>query len=200
MTARRFHRTGGCGRTGRTRHSGAGLVEVLVALLVFSVGILAVTAMQLAAKRSAFEATQRSIATSLARDIIERIRTNPGEVGSYVVSELGESAVTYATDCNTSSCTPAELAQLDIFEWNALLQGASEQIDIDGVATNAGGLVDSRACITAQDGRVTVTIAWRGMTELADQDASDCGKDSGLYGDENRNRRLLVMSTFIRTG
>ena len=200
MTVNSMHKVGAADCARVTRQRGAGLVEVLVALLVFSVGILAVTAMQLAAKRSAFEATQRSIATSLARDIIERIRTNPGEVGSYVVSELGENPVTYATDCNTSSCTPAELAQLDIFEWNALLQGASEQVDIDGVATNAGGLVDSRACIAAQDGRVIVTIAWRGMTELADEDASDCGKDSGLYGDENRNRRLLVMSTFIRTG
>ncbi len=76
-------------RQERARSAGIGLVEVLVALLVFSVGILGVTAMQLAAKRSGYEATQRSIATSLARDIIERMRSNPGQLPGYVVSDLG---------------------------------------------------------------------------------------------------------------
>lgn len=177
---------------------GVGLVEILVAILVFAVGILGVTAMQLAAKRSGYESTQRSIATSLARDIIERMRSNPAQLDTYVVTDLGSTAVSFTTDCNLASCSPAALAERDLYEWNELLKGASEQVVIDGLTSNAGGLVDSRACITNDAGNIQVAIAWRGVTEMTNPAESDCGDSSGLYGDENKQRRLLVMTTYIR--
>ncbi len=177
---------------------GVGLIEILVAVLVFAVGILGVTAMQLAAKRSGYESTQRSIATSLARDIIERMRSNPGELDNYAVADLGSAAVTYTTDCNLASCTPAALAERDLYEWNELLKGASEQVVVEGLTSNAGGLVDSRACITHDAGNIQVAIAWRGVNEMTNPTESDCGDASGLYGDENKQRRLLVMTTYIR--
>jgi type IV pilus assembly protein PilV len=177
--------------------AGIGLVEVLVALLVFSVGILGVTAMQLAAKRSGYEATQRSIATSLARDIIERMRSNPGELPGYVVNELGSTPVSFTSDCSSTPCDPAQLAARDLFEWNELLQGASEQVVIGGNASNAGGLVASRACITNNAGNIVVAIAWKGTSELTNPAGSTCGEASGLYGAANEQRRLLVMTTYI---
>ena len=179
------------------RQRGVGMIEVLVAVLVFAVGIMGMTAMQLAAKRSSDEATQRSIATSLARDIIERIRANPDQVADYVVDELGSAAVAFTTNCNTASCTPAALAERDLFEWNELLQGASERVTIGGATTNAGGLVDSRACITNNNGNVAVAITWKGVNEMTNPAESDCGEASGLYGANNVQRRLLVMTTYM---
>ena len=40
-------------------------------------------------------------------------------------------------------------------------------------------------------------IAWRGVTELTDPAANDCGADSGLYGDNNEFRRVLVISSYV---
>ena len=179
------------------RQGGMGMIEVLVAVLVFAVGILGMAAMQLAAKRSSFEATQRSIATSLARDIIERMRSNPEQLDAYVVTDLGSASVSYTTDCNVSACTPEALAERDLWEWNEMLQGTSEKITIDGVESNAGGLVASRACITHDAGNISVAIAWRGVSELTNPADSDCGESSGLYGVDNVQRRLLVMTTYI---
>ena len=46
-------------------------------------------------------------------------------------------------------------------------------------------------------GIYTVAIAWRGVTELTNPTANDCGEDSGLYGDNNEFRRVLVISSYI---
>ena len=113
------------------------------------------------------------------------------------MADLGPDDVVAGVDCNTASCTPAELAQRDLLEWNDLLQGASEQITLAGATSNAGGLVDARACITHNNGNVTIAIAWRGVSELTNPAESNCGEASGLYGAGNVNRRLLVMSSYI---
>ena len=176
---------------------GAGLIEVMVSLLVFTVGILGLGATQLAAKQASYEATQRSIASSLANDILERMRGNPNELTSYVIKEMGGSALGAAINCNKSSCSTNDLAAFDLYEWSGLLAGASEQITIAGITSYAGGLVDSRACIAVQDGFVTVAIAWRGAKDSTNPSASNCGQMSGLYGASHEKRRLLLVKSFV---
>jgi type IV pilus assembly protein PilV len=176
---------------------GVGMIEVLITVLILAVGLLGVVAMQLTAKRNSYEATQRSIANSVARDIIERIRSNPDEIASYVVDDLGGSSLVEPTSCNTSVCTTAELAVRDLYEWELLLDGASEQITEGADTSNAGGLLSPRACITNNGGNLTVAIAWRGMAELANPDESTCGEGLGLYGAGEVQRRLLVMTTYV---
>ncbi|MEH6593005.1 MAG: type IV pilus modification protein PilV [Halioglobus sp.] len=179
------------------RQAGVGLIEVLIAMLIFTVGLLGLTTMQLGAKRSNFEATQRSVATSLARDILARMRSNPEVLSSYVVAELGDSAVAAGTDCNAASCTELQLAGRDLYEWSELLQGASEKITIGGTTSNAGGLVDYRACITNTLGLVSVAISWKGVNDMANPTGSTCGEASGVYGAGQEKRRLLVMTSYI---
>ena len=56
----------GCMRAGRRSQAGAGLIEVLVAVLVMGVGLLGIAAMQATALRnhqSALERTQATIQT-----------------------------------------------------------------------------------------------------------------------------------------
>lgn len=190
-------------RPARTRQNGVGLIEVLIAVLVFSVGMMSLAAMQVAAKRASYEATQRSIATSLARDIIERMRGNPGQLNSYVVTNVGDPNSPLAApdpNCVSANCTTADLAEFDLVDWENSLAGAAEKLGTD----NAGGLVSPRACITHSDGTVTIAIAWLGVTSATNPTESACGNDVvGLYDDpdetagNNLKRRLLVMSTYI---
>jgi len=178
-------------------HGGFGLVELLVSLLVFSVGVLGVAATQIAAKRANYEAIQRSIASSLANDIFERMRGNPAQLNLYAQTEIGGSALTSAADCNTTLCSTIDLASFDLREWSELLDGISEELSIAGVIFNAGGLVDSRACIEVDGGLVTIAIAWRGMSDSTNPGGSKCGEPSGLYGPSHERRRLLLMKSFI---
>jgi type IV pilus assembly protein PilV len=188
------------------RQAGVGLVEVLVALLVFSVGMLGLLALQLGAKRATYEATQRSIATALARDILERMRTNPGQLPAYVRTHLGDAASPVpapGADCTATLCSPSQLAAHDLREWEQLLVGSTERSTV-GLA---GGLVSPRACISHDAGHVTVAIAWLGLAASRNPAGSACGEGlPGLYDDpgeppgNNRRRRLLVMRTYVGAG
>ncbi|QIB66348.1 type IV pilus modification protein PilV [Kineobactrum salinum] len=187
---------------GARGQAGAGLIEVMIALLVFAVGLLGTVALQLTAKKSSFEATQRSIATGLARDIIERMRSNPGQVPAYVIDDVGDTAnpVTASATCTQAAavhCSPGQLAAWDLADWYGLLIGATETVTVDGVLANAGGLVEPRACISNAGGNITVAIAWRGVNEMVDASEAQCGSGKGVYGDDDALRRVLVMTTYI---
>jgi type IV pilus assembly protein PilV len=176
----------------RRTQAGVGLIEVLIAVLVFAVGLLGMTTMQMGTKRASYEATQRSIATGLARDILERMRSNPAVLASYVVDDVGGSSrPTPGTNCNEDPCVPGDLAEQDLYEWVELLRGASEQIS----GTNAGGLVTPQACITHAAGLVSVAIAWQGVSELTNPTQSACG--NGSYGTGDVLRRLMVITTYV---
>lgn len=67
---------------------GATLIEVLVALLVLSIGLLGVAALQVQALRNSHGAHLRSQATVLATDILDRMRANRTQAlgGAYNVA------------------------------------------------------------------------------------------------------------------
>lgn len=64
--------------------SGFTLIEALVALLVLSIGLLGVAAMQLKALQGAHAAYQRSIASLAAQDAQERLWASLAESGTLV--------------------------------------------------------------------------------------------------------------------
>jgi type IV pilus assembly protein PilV len=178
-------------------HRGVGLVEVLVAIAVFSVGVLGTFAMQVSAARVNFDAAQQLMATGLARDILERMRSNSTELDAYAVNGVGQQALPFATDCRLTDCSTAQLAAFDLFAWTSRLSGETENVIIDEQLMNTGGLVSPRACIYYNQGRVEVAIAWKGSGTIHVDSESDCGVNSGLYGKANELRRLLVMTTYI---
>lgn len=71
-----------------SRQVGVGLIEVLVSLLVLSIGLLGLAALQAQSLRFTTDAYLRSQATVLASDIIDRIRANRDNVAAYVAADL----------------------------------------------------------------------------------------------------------------
>lgn len=179
------------------KQRGVGLIEVLIAVLVFALGVLGMASIQVNAKRTSYDALQRSLATSLTRDIIERMRSNPSDTSLAIygtVNNLGGGSVsTPGTNCNTSDCSTSALATHDVWEWERALDGASETLN----DVKAGGLVSPRACITHDAGVVTVAIAWKGYGGQLNPTGSDCGEGLALYGAGEEERQLIVITTFI---
>lgn len=70
-----------------SRQRGLGLVEALIALLVLSLGMLAVVRLQPLLRQHAEHARQRCEAVRLAQEDIERQRTSGSAAGSVVVDE-----------------------------------------------------------------------------------------------------------------
>ena len=59
------------------KNIGSTLVEVLVAMVVFGVGVIGFVAMQLKSIEVVNDAYYRSQAIAIAQDVIERIKANP---------------------------------------------------------------------------------------------------------------------------
>ncbi len=177
---------------------GMTLIEVMVALIILVLGILGAVGMQATAKQGSFDAMQRSIASSLAQDIVERMRSNDSSNDNSVlanyVGTYGNGAVSNPPTCNAndSLCTPAQIATLDLFEWEQSLMGA----DVMKGLISIGGLVDSSACIAHVNNAVTVVISWQGRTKIKDGALlnSTFAKSCGTTGDK---RRQVVVNAFI---
>ena len=98
------------------------LIEMLISVVVISVGILGVAAMQTLGVRYTQNSYMLSIATQQAQDMAERIRSNPAEMldttsGGYYNNLSGAFTGT-VPDCVGSTCTSEQRAQLDHSEWN----------------------------------------------------------------------------------
>ena len=75
------------------------LLEVLIALLVLSIGLLGLAALQTTGLRSNQMASMRTLATQFTYDITDRMRANPAGVanGEYVITTAQAPAATTAT-------------------------------------------------------------------------------------------------------
>lgn len=84
------------------------LIETLVALLVLSIGLLGVAALQLTSLRSNTSSSYRSQATFLAYDIADRMRANRQAAlnGDYIIA--------YAT---AAPSAPTTVAETDLLAW-----------------------------------------------------------------------------------
>lgn len=190
---------------GRTTASQRGftLVEVLIAVVIFGVGLLAVASLQGVARKSSYEAVQRTTAVHLADSLLERMRANPqaledymGGLGERVLSEATPPAV--AAGCSTvwpaAGCGPAALAAVDVSQWWNLVVGTTEVVDGQPV----GGLVLPTACIRGESdgatGAYEVAIAWRGTTEIDQTGADGCAAADAAYGDF---RRVVVVASYL---
>ncbi|NOX26783.1 MAG: type IV pilus modification protein PilV [Gammaproteobacteria bacterium] len=106
----------------KKHNSGFTLLEVLIALLVLSVGLLGLASLQTRGLATGHNAYLRSQAVLLARDMAERIRTNANYVLATEETDQTIYTVDYNqtptdTDCSSNSCSPAQLAQYDIDQW-----------------------------------------------------------------------------------
>jgi len=102
----------------RPRQNGFTLMEVLIALLVLSIGLLGLAALQTIGLRSNQMANMRTVATQQAYDMSDRMRANPsGLAAQDYVQAVTDTVTTPAVNCNNETCTPAQMAAFDLAAW-----------------------------------------------------------------------------------
>lgn len=103
--------------------AGVGMMEVLVALLVLSVGVLGYAGLQLRALDSTDETYMRSQAMAIAQDAVERMMANPGAASVYETEANwgGAAADALPQTCLASDCLASDIANWDIaqLKWYA---------------------------------------------------------------------------------
>ncbi|GAB4256790.1 MAG: type IV pilus modification protein PilV [Methylomicrobium sp.] len=113
--------------TYRSRESGFTLLEVLISMIILAIGLLGMAGLQATALRNNKSAYYRTQATQLAYDIADRMRANWVEAEKLDASAyqtIPPSDATAKPNClSTTGCTSIDMAENDLFEWNAAIAG-----------------------------------------------------------------------------
>lgn len=141
-------------RTGSVRRgqSGIMLLEALVAILIFSIGILAMVALQAVAIKQSGDANYRTRSTLLANRLIGQMWVTPGDVAAMKANfETGGAA------------------------YNTWLAEVTSRDGLPGVVAASGGVVSTLPTVTVDDtagataGQVIITLWWRTPEMAADR-------------------------------
>lgn len=181
------------------RQRGASLIEVLVTILILSIGLLGIAGLQSRLQMSEMEAYQRSQALILLGDMANRMAANRKQTvdGDYVT---GTSNPLGVGTCTTST---ASRKDIDFGEWCRALQGAAESITSGGTTTKVGAMVGARGCVESlSSGGYMITVAWQGMGPVSAPPTSvACG--AGQYNGGTGSACLndlcrRVVTTIVR--
>lgn len=97
------------------RQSGFSLIEVLITLVIMSVGMLGIAGLYVQSLQAGRTAMFRHHAVNLAGDVADRIRANPRATVAYIDADgANNNCVLGGADCSA-----AEMAANDIFLWKA---------------------------------------------------------------------------------
>jgi type IV pilus assembly protein PilV len=138
-------------RRSRTAISGFTLVEVLIALVILSVGMLGIAALFLESLKASRTALLRTQAVVLAADMADRIRANRyiAAGGGYYDPSLVTASLVAACETAGSSCSPSQMFANDLYRW----QNAVAAVLPGGGATVNFAFVSSQPTYT-------ITITW----------------------------------------
>lgn len=125
--------------------AGFSLIEVLVAVLIVSVGVLGVAGLQLISLQNNTSAMFRTQAFQAAYEIIDRARANPGQDYSIALAD----AAPAANDCTAADCTPAQMRDFDLNTW------------LTDLSTPGTGLPNGDGAYAVAGGVTTVTVQWQ---------------------------------------
>lgn len=149
------------------QQQGATLIEVLIAVVVLSIGLLGLAGLQVTSVQSNHSAYQRSQASLLASDLADRMRANRTQAltNAYVAD--------YATSSSSNNVSGTR-AQKDLAEW--LNNLALKLPDGQGKVEKNGSLVTIHVRWNDNRGRIQ-------KSDNADADA-DAGTETFTYRTE----------------
>jgi type IV pilus assembly protein PilV len=114
--------------------TGFSLIEVLIALVIMSVGMLGIAGLYVEGMKAGRTSTFRHHAVTLASDIADRIRANPLGTVDYMGDPGDNNCVLGNVDCDAS-----QMAAHDIFLWEiqaaAMLPNGTVAINYDDTVT-----------------------------------------------------------------
>jgi type IV pilus assembly protein PilV len=103
------------------RARGASLIEVLIAVLVFGIGIVGLAGLLIISFRSNQVGYLRTQAEFVAMGMADRMRANPLGVWAGAYDSTSYPLTVTQACTKASACTPAQLATRDQAQWSAQL-------------------------------------------------------------------------------
>lgn len=144
------------------RQRGFSMLEVLIAVLVFSLGMLGLAGLLIFSIQSNHVAYLRTQATFLAHNMAARMGANPAGVwaGDYNSTAY---PVTGTASC-AAGCTPAQLAIYDMQQWSTqlttFLPNVTGSINCDNSGLNVVPDAAQQIMRPPYGGTCTMTLQW----------------------------------------
>ena len=143
----------------RRRQRGVGLLEILIAVVIISIGFLAAARMQVESMRNSQSSYYRSQAYFMASAMVDRMRANVEGVRDGFYDDKTTAEAVSDPACEANACTPERIAQQDLHDWRASLHAGGEGFipllpSVEGVS--AAGSVSAEN----GTGRYTVKLVW----------------------------------------
>lgn len=130
------------------RQRGFSLLEVLISVVILSIGLLGIAGLQLNGLRFAHNANLLYIASQQANDMADRMRANRAGVMARAYDNLDSGGT--VPSCISTGCSASQMATADAAEWGSSLSQALPS----GSGKVRGGGADST---------FVITISWNEM-------------------------------------
>lgn len=178
------------------REYGFNLIEVLIATVVLTLGLLGVAAMQLTGMRNTQGSYYRSQATTIMNDLAERIYANTSGAINYNRFDTATSCNLPAVRCAMTSatainaCTPAQMAAEDLYVTGCSSGGAVGLLPSGSLQAacidNASGVITD----CANGLRIRITVNWQERGTVV-QSASAGAMDAANL--ENQSISMVIQ-------
>jgi len=193
---------------GNRRARGFALIEVMVTVLVITFGLISLAGLQLATKSGGNTSYQRTLALTVANEMLERINLNASQASAYhtgLATGLGRASLgAIGKDCasNVNSCTPAEMAAWDLWNWERRLDGAGI---LDAGNNDASGLLEALGCVvftadgagSPNSGQVRVIVSWRSLTDTTDAATAANVTCGAVATGTDAGRQQVVLNGYV---
>jgi type IV pilus assembly protein PilV len=110
------------GRIATGKYGGFTLTELLIAVVILSIGLLGVVSFQLQLVRSNQEALHSSIAAYLAAEAADRVRANLPGVDDNEYDLITEAGTDPGCIDSDTGCSASTLAKNDAYEWISTIE------------------------------------------------------------------------------
>lgn len=135
------------------------LLEVLIALLIFSLGLLGLAGLMVVSVKTNQSAYLRTQASFLAQSMADRMRANIAVIDEYEATY--DESTAGAASCEATACVPTALAANDRAVWSQQLitqlpRNATASIECDGALLG----LPATAGAATYDGLCTFIIQW----------------------------------------
>lgn len=134
------------------------MIETLIAILVFSLGLIGMAGLMVVSVKTNHSAYLRTQATFLAESLVNRMRINRGQINSYNLT-YGPGTVGPDPCANAAPCEPALMVARDVALWSqqlvTMLPNPTATVACDGLP-----LYPSKADISPYTGLCRIRIQW----------------------------------------
>mgnify|MGYP006104910729 CR=1 FL=1 len=168
--------------TSKKKVSGLTLIEILVTMIITSIGLMGLLSLQMQAMKVTQDAGNQSQSIWIFNDLSNRIRANEIASSSYASANPVNCNNAPAVVCtnyfdgenriNSATCTGAQLATWDLFEVACGVPTSTENIRGNPI-DNLPGAQLSVNCIdlNCDDGEaLLITLSWRARADVTEID------------------------------